>query len=106
MNRPDPQMTDHVSAPSVTIGTHRLWISLWTRLGQYEDNTGQTGGNQQASGGESGAVHSSPPAGPFPHTGPVATKSRAGLGDGRLSPGSTVPTTATNLFITTSQFKW
>jgi len=50
MKRPAARMSRHVSAPPVTIGTHRLWISLWMRLGQYEDNTGSPGGNREASG--------------------------------------------------------
>ena len=95
-------MSNHVSVPSVTIGTHRLWISLWTRLGQDEDNTGDPGGNWQASGGESRAIHSPSPASHCPHTGLVVTERRPGLHGSLLSPGSTVPTTATNFFFTTT----
>jgi len=94
-------VSNHVSVPSVTIGTHRLWISLWTRLGQDEDNAGDPGGNWQASGGESRAVHSPSPASHCPHTGLVVTGRRSGLRGSPLSPGSTAPTTTTNLLFTT-----
>ena len=43
-------MSDHVSVPAVTIGTHRLWISLWTPLGWPADNVGGPGGNNQKNG--------------------------------------------------------
>jgi len=105
MRHPAAGIGRHVSAPLVTIGTHRLWISLWTRLGQYEDNTARPGGNRQASSGERAVVHSRPPAGHCRRTGPVTTQSNPGLGDSRLSPGSTVPTTTTNFFITKTQIQ-
>jgi hypothetical protein len=95
-------VSNHISVPPVTIGTHRLWISLWTRLGQDEDNTGDPGGNWHASGGENRTVHSPSPASHCPHTGLVATERRPGLHGSRLSPGSTVPTTTTNFFFTTT----
>ena len=94
-------MSRHVSVPSVTIGTHRLWISLWTRLGQDEDNIREPGGNRKASGGERAAVHSPSPAGHWPRTGPVTGKRHPGLRGKHLSPGSTDPTTTTNFFFTT-----
>src|SRR5215468_1851432 len=103
MRHPAARAGRHASAPPVTIGTHRLWISLWTRLGQYEDNTARPGGNHQASSGERAVVHSRPPAGNCRRTGPVTTQSNPGLGDSRLSPGSTAPTTTTNFFITKTQ---
>jgi len=105
MRRPADGIGRHVSAPPVTMGTHRLWISLWTHLGQCEDNTARPGGNHQASSGERVVVHSRPPAGYCRRTGPVATQSDPGLGDSRLSPGSTAPTTTTNFFITKTQIQ-
>ena len=95
------RVSNHVAVPSVTIGTHRLWIRLWTRLGRDEDNTGDPGGNWQASSGESRAVHSPSPASHCPHTGLVVTGKRSGLHRSLLSPGSTAPTTTTNLLFTT-----
>ena len=95
-------MSRHVSVPSVTIGTHRLWISLWTRLGQHEDNIREPGGNREATGGERTAVHSPSPAGHCSRTGPVTAERHPGLGGKHLSPGSTAPTTTTNLFFTTT----
>src|SRR5262249_61461481 len=89
--------------PPVKIGTHRLWISLWTRWGQCEDNTGSPGGNRQASGGERKAVHSYPPPSHCRHTGAVVTQSHTGLGGSGLSPASTSPTTTTYFFITKTQ---
>ena len=103
MKQPAARMSRHVSAPPVTIGTHRLWISLWTRLGQDEDNTGSPGGNRETSGGERAAVHNCPPPGHCRPTGPVIAQSRAGLGQDRLSPASTDPMTTTFFFITKTQ---
>ena len=103
MKQPAARMSRHVSAPPVTIGTHRLWISLWMRLGQYEDNTGSPGGNREASGGERMAVHNCPPPGHCRPTGPVVTQSHPGLGHDGLSPASTDPTTTTYFFITKTQ---
>src|SRR5262249_18049282 len=103
MSHPAARVGRHESAPPVTIGTHRLWISLWTHLGQCEDNTARPGGNRQASSGERTALHSRPPAGYCSRTGPVVTQCHPGLGDSRLSPGSTDPTTTTNSFITKTQ---
>ena len=105
MRHPVAGIGRHVAVTPVTIGTHRLWISLWTRLGQSEDNTARPGGNHQGYGGESAAVHSRPPDGHCRRTGPVATQSHPGLGESRLSPGSTAPTTTTNFFITKTQIQ-
>src|SRR6516162_7401522 len=105
MKHPPARIGRPVSAPPVTIGTHRLWISLWIRLGQYEDNAARPGGNHQASSGERAIVHSHPPVGHCRRTGPVATQCHRGLGDSRLSPGSTAPTTTTNFFITKTQIQ-
>ena len=95
-------MSRHASVPSVTIGTHRLWISLWTRLGQHEDNTQGPGGNQQAYGGENAALHTASRDGHCPRTGSVVTESRPDQRGNHLSPGSTAPTTTTNYFFTTT----
>ena len=34
---------EHISVALVTFGAHRLWISLWTHLGQCEDNAASPG---------------------------------------------------------------
>src|SRR5206468_2990178 len=88
-------MSDHVSVPAVTIGTHRLWISLWTPLGWPADNVGGPGGNNQENGLGAVHVHSSSPICRRPRTGPVATGTGRRLGYRPLSPASTVPTTTT-----------
>ena len=93
-----------ISAP-VTIGAHRLWISLWTRLGQPADNAGRGRGvTGQASGRSTGGCPQLVPAPAIVrHTGPVDTRNRAWAGTCRLSPASTVPTTTTYLLYTNSR---
>jgi hypothetical protein len=88
-------VSHHVLVRPVTIGTHRLWISLWTRLGQPEDNMGESEGIVRGNGGRMADVHTSSPARRRSPTGSVGSKTRPWLGVAGLSPASTVPTTAT-----------
>ena len=96
-------MTDHVSVTPVTIGTHRLWISLWTPLGWPADNAGGPGGNGEENSLGAAGVHSPSPARRHSRTGLVATGTGRRLGYRPLSPGSTVPTTTTFCLISQVQ---
>ena len=96
-------MSDHVSVTPVTIGTHRLWISLWTPLGWPADNVGGPGGNGAENGWGATPVHSPSPARHRPRTGPVVTGTGRRLDYRPLSPASTVPTTATFFFSSSAQ---
>ena len=93
-------MSHHETVPAVTFGTHRLWISLWTRLGQRAENGAETGGYVMAAGGYPAAVNSLGPAVPRSRTVPVAGHDRTSLRHQWLSPGSTDPITATYISFT------
>ena len=64
-------IAEHISVALVTVGAHRLWISLWTPLGWPADNAAAAGGNGGMRRPGAGCVHSPSPARPRPHTGPV-----------------------------------
>src|SRR5262249_36904232 len=64
-------IAEHISVAPVTVGTHRLWISLWTPLGWPADNAAAAGGNGGMRRPGASCVHSPSPARPHPHTGPV-----------------------------------
>ena len=96
-------MNKHITVPPVTIGTHRLWTSLWTGLGRTEDNSRKTGGIRWKTGRQRSAVHSASPAVPHCHTGYVDAHMAPDLGIQAFSPVSTDPMTTTYRYLTESQ---
>ena len=90
-----PQSSASGPAEVTKIGAHRLWISVWIFLGRVGDNSGKTGDNHSGPAREAAALHTLSPAGPAHRTAPVDQKSRCHLRERLLSPGSTVPMTAT-----------
>lgn len=96
-------MNDHITVLPVTIGTHRLWTSLWTGLGRTEDNSRKTGGIRWKTGRQRHAVHSASPAVAHCHTGSVDAHMASDLGSQVLSPVSTDPMTTTYRYLTECQ---
>ena len=91
-------MNAPISVPRTTIGAHRLWTTLWTSLGQTEENVGCPGGNQLATGTMPAAFHSAATAFRRPATAPVDTRNPRQLGRRQMSPGSTDPMTTTFIY--------
>ena len=89
-----------ITVPGTTIGAHRLWTTLWTDLGQPEENLSLPGGNQLASRVWPGPLHSAVTAAGRPATGPVDTRKAAQLRKCQMSPASTDPMTTTFLYFT------
>jgi len=85
----------YITVPGATICAHRLWTTLWMRLGQAEDNPGWPGGNLPANGGRRAGVHSGGLPGLPYGTATVDARTCADLGRQRLSPISTDPMTTT-----------
>jgi hypothetical protein len=96
-------VNNHITVPPVTIGTHRLWTSLWTGLGRTEDNSRKTGGIRWKTGRQRPAVHSASPAAPYCHTASVDAHMASDLGIQELSPVSTDPMTTTYRYLTECQ---
>ena len=99
-------IAEHISVALVTVGTHRLWISLWTPLGWPADNAATAGGNGGCTAPVAAASTARPRPAPIRHTGPVTRGTGPGLGHRPLSPGSTVPTTTTFFFIISSTIRY
>jgi hypothetical protein len=93
----------HITVLPVTIGTHRLWTSLWTGLGRTEDNSRKTGGIRWKTGRQRHTVHSASPAVAHCHTGAVDAHIASDLGSQALSPVSTDPMTTTYRYLTECQ---
>ena len=76
-------IAEHISVALVTVGAHRLWISLWTPLGWPADNATAVGGNGGIHRPDAGCVHSPSPARRRPRTGPVTHGKAVGWGIAR-----------------------
>ena len=92
-------MNKHRTASAVTMGTHRLWKSLWTALGRTEDNAGKAVGSRWGIGGNRPAVPSASPGPASQGTATVDAHSGSELGRLRLSPASTDPIATTFLYL-------
>ena len=92
-------LIDYKSMMDRAIYAHRLWIRLWTRLGQQEENSGGPEGNGWVTGPWPPAVHSAAAAAAAARTAPVDTETGRDLAGTVMSPGSTVPMTTTSSYL-------
>ena len=92
-------MNKHRTASAVTMGTHRLWKSLWTGLGLSGDNAAKAVGADWGTRWNRPAVPSTSPATRVRHTAPVDPHLRSELGIHLLSPASTDPIATTFLYL-------
>ena len=92
-------MNKHRTASAVTMGTHRLWKSLWTGLGLSGDNAAKAVGADCGIRRNQPAVPSTSPATLVRRTAPVDPHSRSELGIQPLSPTSTDPIATTFLYL-------
>ena len=92
-------MNEHRTASAVTMGTHRLWKSLWTGLGLSGDNAAKAVGADWGIWRNRSAVPSTSPATHLRRTAPVDLNSRSELGIHVLSPASTDPIATTFLYL-------
>ena len=92
-------MNKHRTASAVTMGTHRLWKSLWTGLGLSGDNAAKAVGADWGIQRNRLAVPSASPGARVCHTAPVDPHSRPELGIHPLSPASTDPIATTFLYL-------
>ena len=92
-------MNKHRTASAVTMGTHRLWKSLWTGLGLSGDNAAKAVGADWGIRRNRLAVPSTSPAAHLRRTTPVDPNSGFELGIRVLSPASTDPIATTFLYL-------
>ena len=92
-------MNKHRTASAVTMGTHRLWTSLWTGLGLSGDNAAKAVGADWGIWRNRPAVPSTSPAADPPRTAPVDQNFTSELGIRVLSPASTEPIATTFLYL-------
>jgi hypothetical protein len=93
---------DYRNRSDRAFSAHRLWMNLWTSLGQPADNCARPGGNSQMSCGRRPGVHTAVTARPRALNVAVDGESRRDLAGRALSPGSTDPMTTTFIYLSSN----
>ena len=92
-------LSNYRFGPDRSYSAHRLWMNLWTSLGQPADNSGHPGGNAAVPGRGRPGIHSACRRYTRAWQAPVGSQCPADLAGSQISPGSTDPMTTASLYL-------